>query len=257
MAGSGEVRSGRYLPSQQEQMQALRDYKLTIEYKHLKQHAPGGVFVIPSFESLRVWWGVIFVRRGHYSKGIFKFRVDLPDEYNGPNTWPKVTFTSRVFNPLVFPQTGELDLKSAYPEWNPERHYMVTVLTFLKKIFYMKSFDGPNPANPVAQNLFHSNKVEFLEEVNNCVRESKENIFKNDPGSSLKFSEPKPAHESLRKSIFESEEFLKGRSEVLSVIEANKKQAEDARNAPPPVPASTETSAPPAPGNATEEDIAI
>lgn len=36
-------------------------------------------------------------------------------------------------------QTGELDLKGAYPEWDPDRHFVVTVLTFVKKIFYMKA----------------------------------------------------------------------------------------------------------------------
>lgn len=52
----------------------FKDYRLTIEYKHLKQNAPGGVFVIPSVNHLRIWYGVIFVRRGHYANGIFKFR---------------------------------------------------------------------------------------------------------------------------------------------------------------------------------------
>lgn len=37
-------------------------------------------------------------------------------------------------------QTGELDLPWALPEWNPDKHFLVTVLTFLKKIFYMKDF---------------------------------------------------------------------------------------------------------------------
>lgn len=59
---------------QPDKLQTLKDYRLTIEYKHLKQNAPGGVFVIPSVNHLRIWYGVIFVRRGHYANGIFKFR---------------------------------------------------------------------------------------------------------------------------------------------------------------------------------------
>lgn len=55
-------------------MRNCEDYRLTIEYKHLKQNAPGGVFVIPSVHHLRIWYGVIFVRRGHYANGVFKFR---------------------------------------------------------------------------------------------------------------------------------------------------------------------------------------
>ena len=40
--------------------------------------------------------------------------------------------------PPPLPQTGELDIRSFYLTWDPERHYIVTVLTLLKKIFYMK-----------------------------------------------------------------------------------------------------------------------
>ena len=46
--------------------------------------------------------------------------------------------TSRRYSPLVDENTGELDVKGAYPDWDPARHYVVTVLTFLKKIFYVK-----------------------------------------------------------------------------------------------------------------------
>lgn len=55
---------------------------------------------------------------------------------------------------MVSPTTGELDLKSVFPEWVPGKHYMVTALTYLKKVFYMKDFSFPRPANPDAQALF-------------------------------------------------------------------------------------------------------
>lgn len=81
-------------------------------------------------------------------------RVELPLEYNDADTWPVIRFTSSVFNPMVSPTTGELDLKSVFPEWVPGKHYMVTALTYLKKVFYMKDFSFPRPANPEAQTLF-------------------------------------------------------------------------------------------------------
>lgn len=82
------------------------------------------------------------------------FRVELPADYNDVDTWPVVIFTSSVFNPMVNPKTGELDLKSVFPEWVPGKHYMVTALTYLKKVFYMKDFSFSHPANPEAQRLF-------------------------------------------------------------------------------------------------------
>ena len=47
----------------------MRDYKLSIEYKHLKQHCPGGVYLVPSFDDIRLFHGVIFVRRGAFTNG--------------------------------------------------------------------------------------------------------------------------------------------------------------------------------------------
>ena len=69
---------------------AKKDRAIGIEYSHLQKNAPAGVFVMPSLESLRVWHGVIFVRKGVYQGGVFKFRVDLPPEYPELDAWPRV-----------------------------------------------------------------------------------------------------------------------------------------------------------------------
>ena len=127
-------------PLQEEREQALRDYKVTIEYKHLKSHAPGGVYLIPSMNDLRHFYGIIFVRRGHYTNGIFKFQLRLPLRYNDVDTWPQIVFSSNVFNPYVDPNTRELDLKSHYPSWDPSKHYLVTALTLTKKVRLLVAF---------------------------------------------------------------------------------------------------------------------
>ena len=97
----------------------MRDYKLGIEYKHLKQHCPGGVYLVPSFDDLRLFHGVIFVRRGAFANAIFKFTLRCPQKYNDVNTHPIVTFSSYVYNPHVHKETGQVDLSIAYPEWDP------------------------------------------------------------------------------------------------------------------------------------------
>ena len=109
-------------PSTIDREQAMRDYKLSIEYKHLKQHCPGGVYLLPSSHSLRTFHGVIFVRRGIFTNGIFKFVLECDPRYNDVNLHPRVTFSSYVYNPHVHPVTGELDLKVAYPEWDSSKH---------------------------------------------------------------------------------------------------------------------------------------
>lgn len=188
------------ITSEAEREQALRDYKVTIEYKHLKQHAPGGVYVIPSFDNLRFFHGVIFLRRGLYTNGIFKFQIQLPPKYNHNNTRPRIIFSSHVYNPHVNDETGELDIESAYPHWDSHKHYLVTVLTYLKKIFYIKSFPDHNGAvaNVEARDLARSNPKAYRQKIDKCVRESKRSIYMNEPNCTIIFKEETVCHEILR-----------------------------------------------------------
>lgn len=45
--------------------------------------------------------------------------------------------------------------------------------------------------------LEQDDKRAFLERVEACVRESQETVYENEEGSSLRFTEPKPAHVRL------------------------------------------------------------
>ena len=184
--------------SESDREQALRDYKVTIEYKHLKQHSPSGVYVLPSLTSLRQFHGVIFLRRGLYSDAIFKFTIELPPEYNEVNAWPRIVFSTAVYNPHVCPETGELDVKVAYPKWDPHRHYLVTVLTYLKKIFYMKNYGDNATANIEARDLSQNDPIAYRRNVDKCVRESLRCIYMNEPGCTVKFVEEGVPQETLR-----------------------------------------------------------
>ena len=50
-------------------------------------------------------------------------------------------------------QNGELELFSKFPKWDPELHYTVSVLTYIKKIFYSKDFSTDGALNEVANEL--------------------------------------------------------------------------------------------------------
>mmetsp|Transcript_18692 Transcript_18692/g.45135 ORF Transcript_18692/g.45135 Transcript_18692/m.45135 type:complete len:227 (+) Transcript_18692:385-1065(+) len=183
--------------SEAEREQALRDYKVTIEYKHLKSHAPGGVYLVPSLTNLRHFFGLIFIRRGPFTNGIFKFQLKLPKEYNDTDKWPQIVFDSDVYNPHVNEETRELDIKTAYPTWDPSRHYLVTVLTFLKKIFYSKNFADAS-ANPAAKELHEKDSDAYRKKVEACVEDSQKNVYVNRAGSTAKFSEEAVSHRVLR-----------------------------------------------------------
>jgi len=111
--------------------------------------------------------------------------------------WPKIFFSSHVINPYVKEDTGELDVQSAYPTWDPSRHYLVTVLTYLKKIFYSKNFADAK-ANPAAKVLAETDPKAYKKKVEECVYESQKNVYVNEDGSTAKFTEEEVAHRVLR-----------------------------------------------------------
>jgi ubiquitin-protein ligase len=58
--------------------QHIKDFKLAIEFKYLMKNSPTGVYLLPEFDDIRVLHGVIFIRRGLYHDGIFRFIIKLP-----------------------------------------------------------------------------------------------------------------------------------------------------------------------------------
>mmetsp|Transcript_9928 Transcript_9928/g.15342 ORF Transcript_9928/g.15342 Transcript_9928/m.15342 type:complete len:252 (-) Transcript_9928:93-848(-) len=223
---------GSKASSEEERAKALRDYKVTIEYKHLKQHAPGGVYLLPSWDSIRHFHGVIFVRRGLFTNGIFKFQIHLPDSYNDVNAHPKIVFSSHVYNPHVHPTTGELDIVTAYPHWDPQHHFLVTVLTYLKKIFYVKDASTA-VANPEARELSRTNPEEYRKKVEACVRESQKSVFVNDPGCTTKFTEDSLKYQKLRKELREIDVEQVTRKVIMGMIDEIEKSTPSSRNSTP------------------------
>ena len=152
------------------------------------------MYLVPSYDDLRLFHGVIFVRRGLYTNGIYKFTLQCPPTYNDHQTHPKVTFSSYVYSPHVNADTGEIDLATAYPTWDPSKHFLVTVLTYLKRIFYVKDYKELSQEqrnklpNQEALNLFQTDQEGYRRRVNQCVTESQRSIYLND-GSTLNFKE--------------------------------------------------------------------
>ena len=58
---------------------------------------------MPQFDDIRKLDGVIFLRRGLYRDGVFRFQMTLPYEYNGWNSHPQIVFTPPIYNPLIDP----------------------------------------------------------------------------------------------------------------------------------------------------------
>lgn len=180
--------------------------------------------MVPAIDNLRHFFGVIFVRRGPYSNGIFKFQLKLPLRYNDVNRHPQVTFSTYIYSPYVDEATGVLDIMSAYPNWDPTRHYLVTALTYLKKIFYSKNFADAK-ANVAAKELAAKEPEAYRKKIDACVRESQKNMYTNDPGSTAKFTAEQVSHSVLRdllKHFIKSEAHVTKQA-VLAQIEKARK----------------------------------
>jgi ubiquitin-protein ligase len=144
------------------------------EYRHLPVHLPTGMVVVPSFDTLLEWHGCLHLKSGHYKGGIFKFSLHIPVDY--PDSPPSVYFFNPIFHPLVDEETGELDLRPAFPTWRPGRDYIVLVLAYLKKIFFKRELYST--ALP---------RREFITKCEECVADSLRLIYVPHPNSPIIF----------------------------------------------------------------------
>eukprot|EP00471_Norrisiella_sphaerica_P000287 CAMPEP_0184483744 /NCGR_PEP_ID=MMETSP0113_2-20130426/5421_1 /TAXON_ID=91329 /ORGANISM="Norrisiella sphaerica, Strain BC52" /LENGTH=249 /DNA_ID=CAMNT_0026864331 /DNA_START=54 /DNA_END=803 /DNA_ORIENTATION=- len=218
-------------PSESYQLK-LKDYAILMEYKAIKESVETGVYVIPGFESLHNWYGVIFVHEGEYQGGAFKFIISLPETY--PNKGkPKVTFETKIFHPLIDPQTKELELSPANLSTEKEeltKGYMSQLLKYLKEIFYFhekywriehdqKKTSGIQAdvcPNISAAKLFIVDNDKFRLKCNESVRESMERMKVGaDPGSSLRFGPYMDSHEVIREKILRSSHNSRSKSSYL------------------------------------------
>ena len=214
----------------------MKNYHLHVEYRHLHQHAPPGLYVLPSFTDIRTWYGVVFLRSGAFRDAIFKFRLDIPHTYPENDARPSVVFSSTVFHPLVDPVTGVLDLSARFPSWTAGKDYIIHVLLYIKKIFYVKDFASFAAVNAEAHALAAQDAAlprgglpaksptppadtaeesggaataaataaptsEWRRRTRSCVEKSITDRYSSEPGSSIVFTVPSAKHEKLRSAL--------------------------------------------------------
>lgn len=176
-----------------------REYHLLMEFKHLPEKIGNGIYAMPSFESLYIWHCAIFIRQGVYRGGIFRFSLTIPSTY--PNAPPDVRFFTPIFHPLIGTD-GSFDISREFPDWTSRRHFLFTVLAYVKKVFYHLDLCTTRPPlNPEAFALYSSNTQAFITKAEECVKKSTENVYDNPEGSSIKFSPYTKEMDSMRDSI--------------------------------------------------------
>ena len=147
-----------------------QEYSVHAEFTlAVKQKLPG-VHVQPSYQSELLWFGIIFIGRGLYQGGIFKFTVHIPENYPDGDC-PRLLFDGPVFHPLVDPNSGELDVKRAFAKWTPNQNHIWQVLVYARSIFYEISTKSPlNPnATMIYEKFLQLFKRKAAESVKDCA----------------------------------------------------------------------------------------
>lgn len=186
--------------------QKVRDPLLRLEYKRTAGDLAPGLYIVPRFRdrsspnprvNLAHWDGVIFIRRGFYRRGIFKFSIEIPESY--PALPPKVTFHTKLFHVLVHPATGVLDLLPRFPQQRVEGDGKLIDMShfckYIKDIFFFQQLweRSTSPVHKAALTAwcrFQTGATDtgFLENVKECVERSLAEVYENPRDFSLKFS---------------------------------------------------------------------
>ncbi|XP_045194122.2 AKT-interacting protein-like isoform X2 [Mercenaria mercenaria] len=150
------------------------EYILMNEYNMLHKQKLPGIYVIPSALSPFIWNGVIFIRQGLYQDAVFRFNLNIPENY--PNgDCPRVFFEYPVFHPLVDPKTFELDVKREFKKWRRNANYLWQVLLYIRRIFF--KIDPKCPSNTEAAELYEHDMEQFRKKIEGTVCSSKEVLY--------------------------------------------------------------------------------
>ena len=148
--------------------QYYRDRAILSELDIVKNEDHDGVYVIPSFHSLQIWHGVMFIRDGPYHEGIFHFNIYLTDDF--PESRPVLRFSSKIFHPQISARTGTLNLSSEFPKWRHQKNRISSVLKFARSCFY--HLDTREALNIEAAELVDSDFEKFKARCRSSVLDS-------------------------------------------------------------------------------------
>lgn len=184
----------------------FQEYSIMSEYNLVTKKCLPGLYVMPSASSPLLWFGVLFIKKGLYQGGIFRFNLEIPETF--PDcTCPRVVFESKVFHPSIDIATGEVFMNQAFPEWKKDVNHLWQILEHVLQLFL--SIDVKDPVNQEASNLYVNDMDAFANRVKECIESSQNSLF-DEPTSSdpyyLRFNQydeklHKTAREALKSEI--------------------------------------------------------
>ncbi|KAJ3185880.1 hypothetical protein HK101_009789 [Irineochytrium annulatum] len=126
---------------------------------------------MPNPDDLNEWHGALFIHRGYYKEGVFKFIVSIPDGY--PDEGPTVRFVTDMFHPLIDSRDGFFSLRQQFPSWRPNKDYICHVLHYIKNSFreaVMLNLDETHCPNRDAHRMFFNERELFAKLAAQCAQ---------------------------------------------------------------------------------------
>lgn len=111
------------------------EYSLVKEQILIQNERILQLYVIQSKYDPFLWYGLLFVDTGIYMGAVIRFNMVIPSSYPDSNC-PKVYLDPIPYHPLIDPDTGELDTKNAFPDWNSTTYKLHQLLSFVKRIIH-------------------------------------------------------------------------------------------------------------------------
>jgi len=181
------------------------EYSLLAEYNLLQKQKIPGVYIIPSYTSPLCWYGVLFVRRGLFQEGVFRFKMFIPDNYPDGDC-PRLVFDHPVFHPSVDAITHELDLRRGFHKWKRNVNHIWQILLFARRAFY--KIEAKDAVNEEAANTYLKNPERFKSMTAACIKEWRHRLYEPPPTDDphyITFAPFDPdIHEPARKTMIET-----------------------------------------------------
>jgi len=156
------------------------EYSLLAEYNLLQKQKLPGIYVIPSSETSLTWFGIIFIRQGIYQEAVFRFKIQIPENYPDGDC-PRLFFDHPVYHPIVDPDSNELDVKRGFHKWRRNVNHIWQILLYTRRCFY--KFDTKDALNCDAAHLYENDMDAYREAVRANVQTWNERIYDPPPTS--------------------------------------------------------------------------
>ncbi|XP_046842804.1 protein AKTIP homolog isoform X2 [Xenia sp. Carnegie-2017] len=163
------------------------EYTLLAEYNLLQNQLIPGLYVLPAAKTPLIWYGVLFIHHGIYEDGVFKFIMTIPETFPDGEC-PLVKFVPPVYHPLINIESGEVDVKQAFPSWRTVNH-LWQVLLFVRRLFYR--IEISDAVNEEAAELYNNDNESYRKKVSENIRLCSEQLSENidDDPHSIRFTE--------------------------------------------------------------------